>query len=157
MLNNRINATYALAWDIIMDWGMFQDPTVVAQYACTAPSDSPPKVQSCGHALMRPKLRFGITASASIALADTVLRFSWLLRFRMSLFPSKDHFVLATQLLEAFRRAIWNLLRVEWESIKHNKARQQEDNDDDEVAPFFKPPSTLQMSQISNGSQNMLL
>ncbi|KAI2496892.1 EXS family [Fragilaria crotonensis] len=147
-----INATYALAWDIIMDWGMFQDPTIVAQYACIAPTDTPVKVQSCGHAMMRPKLRFGITASATIAIADTILRFSWLLRFRMFLFPSKDHFVLATQLLEAFRRAIWNLLRIEWESIKQNKARQEEEDEDDEVAPFFKAPPGLQMTHIGNSS-----
>ena len=136
-----------------MDWGMFQDPTIVAQYACTAPMDTPVKIQSCGHAMMRPKLRFGITASAAIAFADTILRFSWLLRFwEKLLFPSKDHLILATQLLEAFRRAIWNLLRVEWESIKHNKARQEEEDDDDEIAPFFKAPPSLQMTHLNTSS-----
>mmetsp|Transcript_12028 Transcript_12028/g.19953 ORF Transcript_12028/g.19953 Transcript_12028/m.19953 type:complete len:491 (-) Transcript_12028:45-1517(-) len=156
-----INASYALSWDIIMDWGMFQDPTVVAQYACAAgvvalpDSDDDIKVQSCGHALMRPKLRFGVTSSAAIAMADTVLRFSWLLRFRVTLFPSKDHFVLATQLMEIFRRGIWNLLRVEWESIKHTRARQQQEDEDDEIAPLFKPPPSLQMSQMSSNNNGL--
>jgi hypothetical protein len=151
-----INASYALSWDIIMDWGMFQDPTVVAQYACASgglPAEI--KVQSCGHALMRPKLRFGVTPSAAIALTDTVLRFSWLLRFHVGFFPSKDHFVLASQLMEAFRRAIWNLLRVEWESIKHARARQQQEDEDDEIAPLFKPPPSLQMAHVG-GSTNGL-
>jgi len=118
-----LNALYALSWDIIMDWGMMQNPSAVAAHtiACGGLEDT--KSQSCGHAIMRPTLRFGVLASAGILIADCFLRFSWLLRFRESLFPSKDHFVMATQLLEAFRRAIWNLLRVEWENIKQNKSK----------------------------------
>lgn len=140
-----------------MDWGMFQDPTVVAQYACAAGVEDR-FVRSCGHALMRPKLRFGMSASAAIVFADTVLRFSWLLRFcQQSIFPNKDQFVLATQLLEAFRRAIWNLLRVEWENIKQQQAKavQEEEDEDDEMAPLFKPPpapSSLQMTHVNGGT-----
>ena len=57
--------------------------------------------------------------SALIVFSDTVLRFSWVLRFvSHRIFVSNDSFVLCTQFLEVFRRAIWNLLRVEWENIK---------------------------------------
>jgi hypothetical protein len=56
--------------------------------------------------------------SALIVLADAVLRFGWVLRFYKKLFPTEDSFVLCTQFLEVFRRALWNLLRVEWENIK---------------------------------------
>jgi hypothetical protein len=73
--------------------------------------------QSCHHVCLRPRLRFGLTLSALIVVADSLLRFSWLLRF-VAKFPSNDAFVLCTQFLEVFRRAIWNLLRVEWENIK---------------------------------------
>lgn len=69
------------------------------------------------HVCLRPRLRFGLVLSALIVVADSILRFSWLLRF-VARFPSNDAFVLCTQFLEVFRRAIWNLLRVEWENIK---------------------------------------
>jgi len=160
-----INASYSLAWDIVMDWGMFQNPATVVQYACGAStillngenhlsSSSPSRApKSFSHACLRSKLRFGFAASTGIALTDTVLRFCWLLRFvEGSLFRSANYFVLTTQLLEAFRRCIWNLLRVEWENIKHMRAKQQQQHiqvdedsaeEEDEMASFFQaPPSS---------------
>mmetsp|Transcript_1914 Transcript_1914/g.4574 ORF Transcript_1914/g.4574 Transcript_1914/m.4574 type:complete len:97 (-) Transcript_1914:1479-1769(-) len=89
-----------------MDWGMMQNPQAVVEHtlggcAGTIPTDG---YQSCGHAVLRPRLRFGVLASAGILIADSILRFSWLLRFwEESIFPSRDHFVLATQFLEVFR------------------------------------------------------
>jgi hypothetical protein len=96
-----------------MDWGMMQNPAAVMEQTCVAgaatslsssserSSGSPP---SCGAALLRPKLRFGVLMSVVIVLADALLRFSWVLRFYDdSLFPTGDHFVLATQFLEVFR------------------------------------------------------
>ena len=59
--------------------------------------------------------------SALIMISDSILRFSWVLRFYHKLFPSGDSFVLCTQFLEVFRRALWNLLRVEWENLKQSK------------------------------------
>jgi hypothetical protein len=99
----RINALYALAWDIVMDWGMMNNPTVVIGCVGGAPTDDLNKTTSCGHAVLRPRLRFGLLASTFILVTDAVLRFSWMLRFQERLFPSKDHFVLATQFLEVFR------------------------------------------------------
>lgn len=101
-----INALYALAWDIIMDWGMMKNPTAVMVHAPCVGGIPPETLQtkSCGHALMRPRLRFGLMASAIILLTDALLRFSWTLRFvQHGLFPNKDSFVLATQFLEVFR------------------------------------------------------
>jgi hypothetical protein len=77
------------------------------------------------HHLMRPKLRFGVAMSALIVLADSVLRFSWTLRFYHALFPSGDSFVLCTQFLEVFRRALWNLLRIEWEHMRQRVRQRQ--------------------------------
>lgn len=89
-----------------MDWGMMQNPAAIAAQtrACgvAVPSEET-RSQSCGHAVLRPQLRFGVLASTAILMADSFLRFSWLLRFREALFPSKDHFVLITQFLEVFR------------------------------------------------------
>jgi len=103
----RINALYALAWDIVMDWGMMKNPTAVIVHAPCVGGGVPPETiqtKSCGHALMRPRLRFGLLASAVILFIDAVLRFSWMLRFAQhAIFPSKDTFVLTTQFLEVFR------------------------------------------------------
>jgi hypothetical protein len=141
LLYCSINACYALYWDIVMDWGMMQNPTAVVSNACIGglhpPGKQPP---SCHHSLLRPTLRFGLTMSALILVADTFLRFSWTLRF-VGKFPSNDAFVLCTQFLEVFRRAIWNLLRVEWENIKQKakrpKARDSlsDNEDEDEEQP----------------------
>lgn len=136
-----INSCYALYWDIVMDWGFFASPTLAVSAACaaTAPMISqsaaggPNKLEppgttngntspSCHHAVLRPRLRFGEGVSMLVLGADTILRFSWTLRFFPKLFSSNDSFVLATQFLEIFRRALWNLLRVEWEQLKHQKA-----------------------------------
>jgi hypothetical protein len=133
-----INAVYALYWDIVMDWGMMQNPTAVAQKACLGggggtyhvldgkqqqqQQQQQPPIR-CHHGFLRPRLRFGLTMSTFIVIADSMLRFSWMFRFVNRSFPNHDAFVLCTQFLEVFRRAIWNLLRVEWENIKQNKAK----------------------------------
>ncbi len=122
-----INASYSLYWDIVMDWGMLQDPYRVAQTACAigAPKGKGHSAPvACHQVCLRPSLRFGLTLTVLIVCADSVLRFSWLLKFVPKLFPSHDAFVLCTQFLEVFRRAIWNLLRVEWENIKQQKKKQ---------------------------------
>ena len=126
-----VNSVFALYWDIVMDWGMMQENPIGVVVCNTGAKpkallQSPRKAAShptnCVHSLLRPRLRFGIGMSALILLIDCVLRFSWMLRFAKStLFSDSDSFVLCTQFLEVFRRALWNLLRVEWENIKHSK------------------------------------
>jgi hypothetical protein len=91
--------------------------------------------------------------SAIILVADSVLRFSWMLRFYHNLFPSADSFVLCTQVLEVFRRALWNLLRIEWENFKQGNMRQPQGQyignsaSEEEKASFLPPPS-VQMRNI---------
>lgn len=75
---------------------------------------------SCWYSLLRNRLRFGVAMSVLILATDVILRFSWVLRFYHKLFPSGDSFVLCSQFLEVFRRALWNLLRVEWENLKQS-------------------------------------
>ncbi|CAJ1968046.1 unnamed protein product [Cylindrotheca closterium] len=125
-----VNASYSLYWDIVMDWGMMHNPTVVVSTACIGSSGAPmyselstatstvPPSSSCHHGLLRPKLRFGVGISTWIFITDCILRFSWALRFATNVFPSPDMFALFTQFLEVMRRALWNLLRVEWENLK---------------------------------------
>jgi hypothetical protein len=140
-----VNTCYSLIWDIVMDWGMCSDPSAIMEHTCAGGETT--KAPSCGHAFLRPRLRFGLLPSLIILVGDIILRFAWMLRFHQTMFPTKDHFVLFTQFLEVFRRAIWNLLRVEWENLKHQKARavETEDEDDEEV-PFIKPPTGIQMA-----------
>jgi len=119
-----INATYCLLWDIIMDWGMMQKPNAIIEQAfghCTGMiSTSEMKKQpSCLDLTLRPRLRFGTSLTLLVFFLDLFLRFSWTLRFCESyIFPSTDAYILCTEFLEVFRRAVWNLLRVEWEHIK---------------------------------------
>lgn len=150
-----VNASYSLYWDIVMDWGMMQNPTAAVKTVCGGStaiysdlspgsgSSSPSKgvlglqQPACYKGLLRPRLRYGVTISACIFLTDCILRFSWMLRFADHIFPSSDSFVLFTQFLEVFRRSLWNLLRVEWENLKQKSSgtrliQEEEDEDDDE-------------------------
>lgn len=126
-----INSTYSLAWDIIMDWGMMQNPQAIVP-DCGGGSlplnvGSKQQSPSCAHSVLRSRLRFGALPSIGILLVDIILRYSWILRFwEKDLFPNADIYILCTQFLEAFRRALWNLLRVEWENIKQTRGKQVE-------------------------------
>jgi len=150
-----INSTYSLAWDVVMDWGMMQNPqqfmAPIVSETCVPSGSSGSKVAapSCAHAVLRPRLRFGASTSVTILLVDTILRYSWLLRFyEQRLFPSNDVYILCTQFLEAVRRALWNLLRVEWENIKQNRGSKEGDDDEmeSEYDPFISSPSNMEMS-----------
>mmetsp|Transcript_20252 Transcript_20252/g.28491 ORF Transcript_20252/g.28491 Transcript_20252/m.28491 type:complete len:617 (-) Transcript_20252:78-1928(-) len=133
-----VNATYSLLWDIIMDWGMMQRPNAIVETMvgqCAGGMISIPLSQndvpmtprtipnSCIDVALRPTLRFGAPLSILILLFDIFLRYSWMLRFvEHIIFPdNNDGYILCTQYLEVFRRAMWNLLRVEWENIKQAK------------------------------------
>jgi hypothetical protein len=146
MILHSVNASYSLYWDIVMDWGMMQNPSAVFKTACgggtvysellSTPQNVPGSSQFCHKRLLRPRLRYGVAISSWIFLTDCILRFSWLLRFAHHLFPSSDAFVMFTQFLEVFRRSLWNLLRVEWENLKQKNSGtrliDEEDDDDDD-------------------------
>mmetsp|Transcript_39591 Transcript_39591/g.58166 ORF Transcript_39591/g.58166 Transcript_39591/m.58166 type:complete len:489 (-) Transcript_39591:123-1589(-) len=121
-----INALYSYAWDVIMDWGMMQDPTTIIAKNCMPKSSSHAsngKDLGCAQVCLRPRLRFGAFMSIVILVADGILRSAWLLRFyEKDLFPTLDAYILCSEFLEVFRRSIWNLLRVEWENMKHMNA-----------------------------------
>lgn len=133
-----VNATYSLIWDITMDWGMMQNPSAIVEhtvsecsggYSAVGMTSSTDGIKNsrfgyCADTALRPSLRFGASLSLFIILTDIILRFSWILRFsEAKLFPSNDAFILCTQFLEVFRRAMWNLLRVEWEHIKQVQSK----------------------------------
>lgn len=150
-----INSTYSLAWDIIMDWGMMQNPGAMMPESCLGGVGgdgglNKPSSQSCAHSVLRSRLRFGASTSMGILFVDIVLRYSWLLRFwEKDLFSSPDTYILCTQFLEAIRRALWNLLRVEWENIKQTRGKETED--DVEMVEPFLPVSAMSMSPRAPG------
>ena len=98
-----VNASYSLYWDIVMDWGMMQNPQNMMPESCAgAPITTGSKPQSCAHSVLRSRLRFGASTSIGILLIDTVLRYSWMLRFwEKDLFPNMDTYILCTQFMEA--------------------------------------------------------
>jgi len=106
-----------------MDWGMMSRSAI-----CNLPWVSPKSdvlensssaAKSFVRSLLRPNLRFGTGLSVLIVLLDIVLRFSWLLRFvEEEMFTNSDEYILCSQLFEVARRALWNLLRIEWEGIQ---------------------------------------
>jgi len=102
----RINSCYAYAWDIIMDWGMMQNPTVAIAKTCVpSGGGSDEKTnESCSSVMLRPRLRFGAFLSTLILLSDGFFRFAWVLRFyESSFFASNDAYILFTEILEVFR------------------------------------------------------
>lgn len=123
-----INATYSLIWDIVMDWGMLDNPSAIVGQTmapCLPLKSAGPDLKRvhCLDAALRPRLRFGAALTLFVVIIDVCLRFSWTLRFvEHAIFPSNDAYILCTQFLEVFRRALWNLLRVEWEHIKQLNA-----------------------------------
>jgi len=144
-----INSLYSFYWDVVMDWGMMHNPTAALEHACAAGavpngaevdalSPKKPEVAHCGHKCLRPRLRFGFGISIGIFTLDFILRMSWLLRFyEQMIFPSVDVYILTTELLEVFRRSIWNLLRVEWEKIKTSKASTPKNDIEHDRVPFL--------------------
>lgn len=121
-----------------MDWGMMQKPSAVVNLTMGQCAGMPPvntmgnlKSPDCIDIALRPRLRFGTSLSILVLVLDTCLRFSWTLRFyESSIFASNGAYILCTEFLEVFRRAVWNLLRVEWEQIKQNKAMKAAENED---------------------------
>uniref|UniRef100_A0A7S1C0L3 EXS domain-containing protein n=1 Tax=Corethron hystrix TaxID=216773 RepID=A0A7S1C0L3_9STRA len=119
-----INAGYSFAWDVVMDWGMAQNPS------CSCKGNASGEHISTIESFLRPRLRFGVYASFSILILDGILRGSWMLRFyENALFSSVDVYVFTTQFLEVFRRGIWNLLRVDWEMVKQIQKRKGKEKD----------------------------
>lgn len=138
-----INSLFSLYWDIVMDWGMMQANPIGMTLCGTKPMELLHIKGRPIHWLqtyLRPRLRFGLAMSALILVSDSFLRFSWCLRFvQAGLFASSDSYVLCTQFLEVFRRALWNLLRVDWENLKHMQQPLQSGGGG--VSPPAVPPS----------------
>ena len=94
-----INSTYSFLWDIIMDWGLF---SISREFKVTR----------------RPRLLLPVTFHIIAAIVNLVLRFSWAAnRFEIFATLHPSHLILFIEVAEVFRRAMWNIFRIEWEII----------------------------------------
>ncbi len=98
--------------------------------------------------LLRNRLRFGVGISVLIIVTDTILRFSWTLRFYVKL---SDAFILFQQFLEVIRRALWNLLRVEWENLKQSGQHHHQHH---LPKPMTPASTSIQMNLMSSNNIN---
>eukprot|EP00053_Salpingoeca_punica_P019145 m.191913 g.191913 ORF g.191913 m.191913 type:complete len:385 (+) comp17577_c0_seq2:363-1517(+) len=100
-----INTLYSFLWDVLMDWGL-GFPSSPASYT-----------------LLRDDLRFGGPLPYYFAIVmDLALRLCWSLKLSSHLqrHATGQAFVFLFEILEVFRRFLWNFFRVEWECIKQN-------------------------------------
>jgi myo-inositol-1(or 4)-monophosphatase len=104
-----INSLYSFLWDVIMDWGLL-----------TFTRD--------GRVLRRQRLHLPLFTYFFLVIINFVLRFSWF----VNRLPGFDHLhssiiVLVIEVGEVFRRAMWNIYRIEWEVIsQQEKALEKE-------------------------------
>jgi hypothetical protein len=96
-----------------MDWGL------LTLYSTPLPSTlSPPSPVS--H--FRPRTIFSFPLHLLVSCLNLLLRFSWAanrIEGLSSLPPSQ--LVLIVELAEVFRRAVWNIFRIEWEINQQEK------------------------------------
>ncbi|EGD78168.1 hypothetical protein PTSG_09045 [Salpingoeca rosetta] len=97
-----INTLYSYLWDILMDWGLCRSPRAK-------------------HVLLRDDLHFKRPWLYYTAMAgDLALRLCWSLKLSSHLqqHASGQAFAFLFEVLEVFRRFVWNFFRVEWQYIQ---------------------------------------
>ena len=95
-----VSTAFSLSWDVFMDWGL-------------------------GAPILRTPLLLGPPALYyGIGVVNMALRLSWSLRLsaHLHMHASASATTLLLELLEVFRRFLWNFLRVEWEIVKEGLA-----------------------------------
>jgi hypothetical protein len=93
-----INSLMSYAWDIVMDWGIISYNRSLGAFVC------------------RKRNFFPSNMLLMTAFVNFFLRFAWAAN-RLPLFQSMhpSHLILLIEGAEIFRRAVWNIFRVEWE------------------------------------------
>eukprot|EP00045_Choanoeca_perplexa_P001061 m.17850 g.17850 ORF g.17850 m.17850 type:complete len:376 (-) comp10705_c0_seq2:161-1288(-) len=97
-----INTLYSFFWDVLMDWGLARNPTTK-------------------YPLLRNDLLFGNPLYYYCAIfMDLALRLCWSLKLSSHLQSRASGlaFVFLFEVLEVFRRFLWNFFRVEWQCIQ---------------------------------------
>ena len=99
MLCSAVNSTYSFIWDIVMDWGYFT-------------------IYRDGKVKLRQRCFYPVVTYVLVGVSNLVLRFAWAAN-KLEYFAEMDaaSLVLFMELIEVFRRSIWNMYRIEWEII----------------------------------------
>ena len=99
MLTTAVNSTYSFVWDIVMDWGFI----------------SFSRTGKCG---TRQRFFYPLVTYLFVGVSNLVLRFAWAAN-KLAFFSGMDaaSLVLCLELVEVFRRSVWNMYRIEWEII----------------------------------------
>ena len=99
MLTTSVNSLYSFLWDIVMDWGLM---SFSREGKC-----------STRQRFLYPTITYLLVSSTNL-----VLRFAWAAN-KFEAFAGLDAstLVLALELVEVFRRSVWNMYRIEWEII----------------------------------------
>ena len=104
-----INTIYSFLWDVLMDWGL-----------CMQSNSKYP--------FLRDKLLYSHPAVYYLAIfMDLALRLCWSLKLSSHLqhHASGLAFIFLFEILEIFRRFVWNFFRVEWQVISDEQKRQE--------------------------------
>lgn len=105
-----INTIYSFLWDVLMDWGL-----------CMQSNSKYP--------FLRDKLLYGSPAVYYLAIiGDLALRLCWSLKLSSHLqhHASGLAFIFLFEILEVFRRFVWNFFRVEWQVIVDEQKKAEE-------------------------------
>ncbi|GMH59751.1 hypothetical protein TrRE_jg886 [Triparma retinervis] len=113
-----INTIYTFCWDTFVDWGLGSSLLSGFNFCEVGPGSFSPsgKEKKGRDGCIRQGIRFGSNATALAILVNFSLRCAWMLRFS-TLSLTEDEFILLAQFLEVFRRALWNLFRIEWQLV----------------------------------------
>ena len=106
-----LNSSISFLWDIGMDWGL-----ISISISSGSSGNNRPIV------IIRSRTYYyGFLYILAVAI-DLVLRFTWAIN-RVSYFSTMhpSQIVLIIEVFEVLRRAMWNMLRIEWEIISKQK------------------------------------
>ena len=130
MLTTAINSTYSFVWDVVMDWGFIS-------------------FSRTGKCSQRQRYFYPFATYVLVGISNLILRFAWAAN-KLSLFAELDaaNLVLCLELIEVFRRSVWNMYRIEWEIISvEAKGRNvsKEDLETDSTQPEEEQSPTIRV------------
>ncbi|XP_063934391.1 solute carrier family 53 member 1-like isoform X2 [Zophobas morio] len=99
-LSSIVNSACTFFWDVLMDWGLGQ-------------------VRSGRHLFLRGHLVYPVIWYYVAIGADFVLRCTWSLQLASAVHLKGQELTLVLEVAEVFRRAMWNLFRVEWYHVEN--------------------------------------
>jgi len=106
-----INSVFSYGWDIVMDWGMLT-------------------FFRTGKVITRQRLLLPWVVYPPAIIINLLLRFSWAANRIPSLSHlHASHLILLVELGEVMRRAMWNILRIEWEVIVQQERLSDKDEE----------------------------